>query len=132
MADVTDAAVSHQCRVFLIVLFGVAFPLCLAHGILAEHILPAVGLVPQAVSAVVAALLLRLRRRNPSSGDEPQHDEHFSYRNTIAHPVAVFAFDVVLAAAFMIVLVFTWTNGVDSPALSMLAAYATLPLLCSL
>jgi hypothetical protein len=43
-----------------------------------------------------------------------------------------FAFDVVLAAACMIVLVFTWISNDQLASLSMLAAYATIPLLVNL
>ncbi|KAI8964604.1 hypothetical protein F5Y11DRAFT_79295 [Daldinia sp. FL1419] len=54
-------------------------------------------------------------------------------RSTPTHPILVFAVDTILAAALMVVLVFTWidsrrgsTNSAES---SMLAAYATIPLL---
>ncbi|KAI0845685.1 hypothetical protein F5Y00DRAFT_265319 [Daldinia vernicosa] len=54
-------------------------------------------------------------------------------KSTQAHPILVFAVDTILAAALMVVLVFTWidssgssTNSAES---AMLAAYATIPLL---
>ncbi|KAL7620168.1 hypothetical protein AAE478_009161 [Parahypoxylon ruwenzoriense] len=53
---------------------------------------------------------------------------------TIRHPVLVFATDTVLAAALMIVLVFTWlgNSNAASAETAMLAAYATIPLLIHL
>lgn len=55
---------------------------------------------------------------------------------TQTHPILVFVVDTILAAALMIVLVFTWidsssgsTNSAES---AMLAAYATIPLLVNL
>ena len=59
----------------------------------------------------------------------------------IGHPVVVFIVDTLLAAAFMVVLVITWIRDARSNKwdwrsrrhdMSMLAAYATLPLLMSL
>ncbi|KAF3057194.1 hypothetical protein GL218_06162 [Daldinia childiae] len=54
-------------------------------------------------------------------------------KSTPIHPILVFAVDTILAAALMVVLVFTWidssggsTNSAES---AMLAAYATIPLL---
>jgi hypothetical protein len=50
----------------------------------------------------------------------------------IVHPVAVFWYDVALAAGYMVVLVFTWITTQGASGLSMLAAYATMPLLANL
>lgn len=86
-----------------------AFPLCVAHGVLAHLPAPAVGLVPLAVSAAGSVVLIR--------------------STTAPHPVAVFFFDLGTAAACMVVLVFTWVTKEGTPGLSMLAAYATIPLL---
>ncbi len=72
-----------------VVSFIPAFPLCLAHGILSRSPVPAVGLVPLAVSAASGIALL-------------------SGAGTRSHPSAIFAGDLVLAAALIVVLVFTW------------------------
>ncbi|KAK7914192.1 hypothetical protein PG985_011895 [Apiospora marii] len=45
------------------------------------------------------------------------------------NPILTFFADTVLAAALMVVLVFTWIQKGDSAELAMLAAYATIPLL---
>lgn len=150
MAELSTSAVSHPSRLILIAVFLPAFPLLLAHGIVSEYPVPAVGLVPLAVSAVSSILLLRLRRSPDSdeeedddgaatpTGDDDHNDELFSPRRRAAlrrgltHPITVFTFDAVLAAALMIVLVFTWIAPGFGSSLSMLAAYATIPLLVSL
>ncbi|KAF5013608.1 hypothetical protein FDECE_413 [Fusarium decemcellulare] len=106
-------------RLVAIASFLPAFPLCLAHGILSHNPVPAVGLVPLAFSASSAVFLLR-RHAN---------DDHDGLARKLSHPVLVFVLDVILAAAFMVVLVFTWIGKGRSASLSMLAAYATMPLL---
>ncbi|CAM1504367.1 Fc.00g019580.m01.CDS01 [Cosmosporella sp. VM-42] len=105
-------------RLFLALSLLPAFVLCLAHGILSHHLVPAIGLVPLAVSTAGSIFLLR---RSPE--DAGPNTRRF------AHPIVVFAYDVVLAAALMVVLVFTWIAKGGTPELSMLAAYATIPLL---
>ncbi|KAM5355533.1 hypothetical protein ACJ41O_002179 [Fusarium nematophilum] len=105
-------------RIITIASFLPAFPLCLAHGILSHNPVPAVGLVPLALSAGGGTFLLRAR-----NGDEDGRPHRLS------HPVLVFVCDVILATALMVVLVFTWIGKGHSASLSMLAAYATIPLL---
>ncbi|KAI8719303.1 hypothetical protein NCS52_00710900 [Fusarium sp. LHS14.1] len=104
-------------RLITIASFLPAFPLCLAHGILSHNPVPAVGLVPLAFSASGGVFLLRRR------------DDDAGLALKLSHPVLVFVCDVILSAAFMVVLVFTWISKGDSASLSMLAAYATIPLL---
>lgn len=154
------AAVAHPLRILLAGCFIPAFPLCVAHGVLSSSPVPAVGLVPQAVSVVSSLLLLRVRTapsrdaehqaghgalangERARDGDDHTHDEEHDdeadderphvLRETLSNPIVVFLFDVLLAASYMIVLVFTWISPSRSPSLSMLAAYATIPLLTSL
>ncbi|OAQ83221.1 proteinrelated to nucleosome binding protein [Purpureocillium lilacinum] len=153
------AAVAHPLRILLAGCFIPAFPLCVAHGVLSSSPVPAVGLVPQAVSVVSSLLLLRVRTapsrdaehqaghgtlangERAHDGDDHPHDEEHDdedddeprhvLRETLSNPIVVFLFDVLLAASYMIVLVFTWISPSRSPSLSMLAAYATIPLLTS-
>ncbi|KAH8717195.1 hypothetical protein HC256_001896 [Beauveria bassiana] len=49
----------------------------------------------------------------------------------LTHPFLVFAFDIAIATGIMVVLVYTWRSSSNSAALSMLAAYATIPLILS-
>jgi hypothetical protein len=62
---------------------------------------------------------------------EPQLEEY-----SLTHSVLVFAIDAILAAALMVVLVFTWIRNSTSRRggnkMVMLAAYATIPLLVNL
>ncbi|KAF4336670.1 nucleosomal binding [Fusarium beomiforme] len=104
-------------RLVAIASFLPAFPLCVAHGVLSNHPAPAVGLVPLSFSSGGSLFLLRRRER----------DDGLAHK--LSHPVLAFVFDVVLAAACMIVLVFTWITKGPLASLSMLAAYATIPLL---
>lgn len=107
-------------RLVAIASFLPAFPLCIAHGVLSNDAAPAVGLVPLAFSSGGSLFLLRRRERDDGLARK------------LSHPVVAFAFDVVLAAACMIVLVFTWISNDQLASLSMLAAYATIPLLVNL
>ncbi|KAH6990703.1 hypothetical protein BGZ61DRAFT_528228 [Ilyonectria robusta] len=109
-------------RIVTIATFLPAVPLCIAHGVLSNHPVPAVGLVPLAFSASGAVFLLR-------RGATAHDDDDKSLAAKLSHPVLVFACDVILAAALMVVLVFTWIAPGGSASLSMLAAYATIPLL---
>ncbi|KAH8890903.1 hypothetical protein GQ53DRAFT_162765 [Thozetella sp. PMI_491] len=119
-----------------------AFPLCLAHGVVSHSPVPAVGLVPLAFSAGTGIFLLaRGRAGGTATAGEPaaveegqaegQEGEDSSPTRSAPHPLIVFAADVVLAVALMVVLVFTWIRtGHGQPAqLAMLASYATIPLL---
>ncbi|KAK7430193.1 hypothetical protein QQZ08_003167 [Neonectria magnoliae] len=115
------AATHSSLRIISIATFLPAFPLCIAHGVLSHHPVPAVGLVPLAFSASGAILLLR------RTSDRDGNGKGLAAR--LSHPVLVFAYDVILAVALMVVLVFTWISPGGSPSLSMLAAYATIPLL---
>jgi hypothetical protein len=116
MADQEDWAGPRPLRLATILSFAPAFPLCVAHGVVSHHAVPAVGLVPLAASAGVGIALL-----------SRQSDRKL-------HPAAVLAADSVLAAALMVVLVFTWIEAPRSrdAGLSMLASYATMPLIVSL
>ncbi|KAI1207036.1 uncharacterized protein F4807DRAFT_436749 [Annulohypoxylon truncatum] len=140
-----------------------AFPLLLAHGVVSNSPAPAVGLVPLAVSASTSIFLLSRSARKQQSAElergnvneegqvrEPQLEQEPGLEQEFAqqpqerpeapapapnrsHPILVFAVDTILAAALMVVLVFTWidsssgsTNSAES---AMLAAYGTIPLL---
>lgn len=128
--------VNGRLRIFVALLFIPAFPLCLVSGILSHHPVPALGLLPQFFSIVAAIIVVGLHRK-PTGDDETAEDHHgsrqkYSIRDIITHPVAVFWYDVSLAAGYMIVLVYTWITTNERTGLSMLAAYATMPLLASL
>ncbi|KAK0720260.1 hypothetical protein B0H67DRAFT_483792, partial [Lasiosphaeris hirsuta] len=90
------------------------FALCIAHGVLSHDVVPAVGLAPLAVSAV-----------------DEHHEARGAFVRFLTHPIVVFFADSILAAALMVVLVFTWIRTQDTyrTDLAMLAGYATLPLL---
>ena len=108
-------------RVLITLSFIPAFPLCVAHGVLSHHPVPAVGLVPLAVSATGSVVLIRSTTDDAGGSD-----------GKTPRPVPVFFYDLFMAAALMVVLVFTWITREGSPGLSMLAAYATIPLLFNL
>ena len=106
-------------RIASAVSFIPAFPLCLAHGVASRGpgIVPAIGLVPLAFSSAAGVFL----------ATKSAHHDKFK------HPALIFASDVVLAAALMVVLVYTWLTAPQrSASFSMLAAYATIPLLFNL
>ncbi|KAI1414138.1 hypothetical protein F5Y13DRAFT_22498 [Hypoxylon sp. FL1857] len=148
-------------RIVTAATFLPAFPLCLAHGVISSSPAPAVGLVPLAFSAGAGVFLLsrhsarkqqlpETERGDVVEEEEEQEQEPEQGQAQIApspqelsdaprptatrsHPILVFAVDTILAAALMVVLVFTWidsssgsTNSAES---AMLAAYATIPLL---
>ncbi|KAI1079250.1 hypothetical protein F5B20DRAFT_544178 [Whalleya microplaca] len=123
-----------QLRILTGASFLVAFPLCLAHGVVSHSPVPAVGLVPLAASAAVNVFLVSRQAKPRSSGDSVEHGEGVDADETPAetdHPVLTFAVDTILAAALMIVLVFTWIRLGSRAELAMLAAYSTIPLLVS-
>ncbi|KAI0380241.1 hypothetical protein F5Y04DRAFT_257772 [Hypomontagnella monticulosa] len=149
-------------RIVTAATFLPAFPLCLAHGVVSNSPAPAVGLVPLAFSAGVGVFLVsrqaakrqqlpepergdgseEIQAQQPEQGQEgdredtrqpPETSHTLTPTPTQTHPILVFVVDTILAAALMIVLVFTWidsssgsTNSAES---AMLAAYATMPLL---
>ncbi|KAI0149665.1 hypothetical protein F4776DRAFT_602715 [Hypoxylon sp. NC0597] len=146
-------------RIVTAATFLPAFPLCLAHGVISSSPAPAVGLVPLAFSAGTGVFILsrhsekKQQLLEPERGDggeeeeeqEPEPEEERTQEiepsqsdaptptAARSHPILVFAIDTILAAALMVVLVFTWidsssgsTNSAES---AMLAAYATMPLL---
>ncbi|RFU77443.1 nucleosomal binding [Trichoderma arundinaceum] len=129
-----DAA-ARPLRILAVASFIPSFALCIAHGVLSHKPVPAVGLVPQAVSVVTSIALLRTSRDRSPDADVASigsgRRSTFSVRALLTHPIIVFIHDMILAAALMVVLVFTWTHHGRSASLSMLAAYATLPLLTS-
>ncbi|KAM0475125.1 hypothetical protein ACHAPX_007259 [Trichoderma viride] len=128
-----DAA-ARPLRILAVASFVPSFALCIAHGVLSHRPVPAVGLIPQAFSVATSIALLRAARSHrPDADVESVGSAHggFSIRAVLTHPIVVFLHDVILAAALMIVLVFTWIHHGRSASLSMLAAYATLPILTS-
>jgi hypothetical protein len=131
------AAAVRPLRIVAVASFVPSFALSVAHGVLSHKAVPAVGLVPQAVSVATSIALLR----STASGQSAEPDvesidsagrSSFSVRAFLTHPITVFVHDAILATALMVVLVFTWTHHGRSASLSMLAAYATLPILTSL
>lgn len=132
--SVPDAA-ARPLRILAIAAFVPSFALCIAHGVLSHNPVPAVGLIPQAVSVATSIALLRTATSHGQDADvesvESAQHGAFSLRAFLTHPIVVFLHDIILAAALMIVLVFTWTHHGRSASLSMLAAYATLPILTS-
>lgn len=135
MEESAADAASRPLRILAVASFIPSFALCIAHGVLSHKPVPAVGLVPQAVSVVTSIALLRIRSHAPDADVESIESggrSAFSIRALLTHPIVVFVHDIILAAALMIVLVFTWTHHGRSASLSMLAAYATLPILTSL
>lgn len=126
-------------RMASIASFLIAFPLCIAHGALSHTTAPAVGLVPLGTSASVALwFLLRRPRRsdNQAAGEsaDSSGDQTTEHSAEARRPILVFFVDAVHAVALMVVLVFTWIHSrrKGNAALSMLAAYATIPLLVNL
>ncbi|KAI1852682.1 hypothetical protein JX266_002223 [Neoarthrinium moseri] len=123
-------------RIIAAASFLPAFPLLLAHGVVSHSPVPATGLVPLAFSAGTS-LFLVLRQNTKHSGgsnhvdEETAQDEHTdSSPDADLHPFLVFGVDVVLSAALLIVLVFSWLQSTHfNEQLATLAAYATIPLL---
>ncbi|KAJ2981608.1 hypothetical protein NQ176_g1928 [Zarea fungicola] len=123
----------------------------ITHGVLSRDAVPAVGLVPLAISTVAGITLLRHKNKLQAQSADGQegsaagaaggHNEIGAVESVIAeldpvgdritHPLAVFAFDIAIAASIMVVLVYTWKSSSTSASLSMLAAYATIPLMLS-
>ncbi|KAH7321313.1 hypothetical protein B0I35DRAFT_429032 [Stachybotrys elegans] len=144
MAPLPSTA-AHPLRPILAASFLPAFPLCIAGGVLTHRAVPAVGLAPLAASAVSAIVLPYVGRQ--AQADEEEDDVHREDDETenqeqpeslfiaiARNPLVTFALDAVLAAALMIVLVFTWKTANEpyrhtKGGLYMLAAYATMPLL---
>ncbi|KAK3308355.1 uncharacterized protein B0T15DRAFT_524226 [Chaetomium strumarium] len=66
-------------------------------------------------------------------GDDVEDEDEGEPASVLTHRILVFVVDVILAAALMVVLVFTWIRTErarnKSPQLAMLAAYGTVPLL---
>ena len=117
-----------------------AFALCLAHGVVSHRPAPAAGIAPLFVSAVSSLVLLRLRPAPAAEGDEAgagadgeeEQTAAQRAREVLMHPIVIFALDALLAAALMLVLVYTWMSPGRRGSLAMLAAYATIPLLAAL
>lgn len=134
------------------VAFIPALPMLLAHAILSRNAVPAVGLIPQFLSTGAGIMLLRRKPKaggDDADGEETGHasggimggvegaveegiQEVDSFGDKLTHPFVVFAFDIAIATGIMVVLVYTWKSSSKSAALSMLAAYATIPLMMSL
>lgn len=116
---ITPPTVSIFMRKLTIFSFGPAFFLCIIHGIIAEVAVPALGLLPQAASALLGAFLL--------------------YRDQIAFagsPVSltrahVCASDLGLAAFLLLILILSWADMANRWSRSDIAlgAYATVPLM---
>lgn len=130
------------------VAFIPALPMLLAHGLMSKRAFPVTGLVPQSLSTAAGIWLLRRQSKKSRQESTGQDDgdimssvedavesgmhEIDSVGEKLTHPFLVFAFDIAIAAGIMVVLVYTWRSSSNSAALSMLAAYATIPLILSL
>lgn len=136
------------------VAFIPALPMLLAHGFMSKSAVPVAGLIPQSLSTVAGIWLLRRKSKAKTDGAddgeegngghsggimgtvegalEDGMEEVDSFGDKLTHPFLVFAFDIAIATGIMIVLVYTWRSSSKSAALSMLAAYATIPLMMSL
>jgi hypothetical protein len=122
-------------RVIAAASFLPAFPLLLAHGIVSSSAVPATGLVPLAFSASASLFILLRQKKSTASEEAPrrQDAEEGDSADGSAHPIIVFAADVVLSAALLIVLVFSWLKSAHfNGQQATLATYATLPLLVNL
>ncbi|OAA81714.1 hypothetical protein LEL_01259 [Akanthomyces lecanii RCEF 1005] len=135
------------------VAFIPALPMLLAHGFMSKNAVPVAGLVPQSLSTVAGIWLLRRQSKSRALQDadgkqigaggsggimgsvegaaEDGIHEVDAIGEKLTHPFLVFAFDIAIAAGIMVVLVYTWKSSSKSAALSMLAAYATIPLILS-
>lgn len=131
-----NSAFTRSLRMAAVAAFIPSIPLSIIHGVLSRHSVPAAGLAPQAASAALSALLLRLPLDSDADGEDDAEPELPWSGNVILeklmHPLVVFALDTALAVALMVVLVITWVRHGLSPSMSMLAAYATIPLMTSL
>ncbi|KAK7962073.1 uncharacterized protein PG986_002898 [Apiospora aurea] len=86
---------------------------------------------PQDNDAAESQPLAPQEQQQQQQGEEDGYagDENDDVLTEPRHPILTFFADVVLAAALMVVLVFTWIQTGGSAELAMLAAYATIPLL---
>lgn len=129
------------------VAFIPALPMLLAHGFMSKNAVPVAGLIPQSLSTVAGIWLLRRQSKSRAAQDadggggimgsvenavEDGIHELDTVGEKLTHPFLVFAFDIAIATGIMVVLVYTWKSSSKSAALSMLAAYATIPLILSL
>ncbi len=134
-------------RTLTSVAFIPALPMLLAHGFMSKNAVPVAGLIPQSLSTVAGIWLLRRKSSKPGVAQDADEGgimgsvedavedgmhEVDSLGEKLTHPFLVFAFDIAIAAGIMVVLVYTWKSSSTSAALSMLAAYATIPLILSL
>lgn len=138
----TVVPLGHPLRLLLVAAFVPAFPLCIAAGVAFDEVIPAVAIVPEAVSALLSGLLLYAARQSThathhsaadgdASGDDDE-ETTFDLAAVLISPVFVFVFDTLLAAALMTMLVFTWGRRDYTSTEGILAAYATIPLIVSL
>ncbi|KAM7210926.1 hypothetical protein V8F06_013683 [Rhypophila decipiens] len=144
-------------RIVTIASFLPAFGLGIAYVTLSDQAFPAVGIIPMFFSSSFAIFLLSRHRRrakdkqrqtdiegsDATASHEASHqhsadDELTSllarshtHSSHVAHPILVFLADAILAAALMVILVFTWiqNSSSNSAQLAMLAAYMTIPML---
>lgn len=141
-------------RGILVANFIPGFVLCTVHGAITQSVVPAVGSVPLFFSSGLGLYLFasgRLRSQTQKRpllgrpgdiGDAqigPDSDEE-ELSSPVVHSFWIFLADAILAAALMIVLVFTWIQvpsggywcGAGGAGGAMLAAYGTVPLLVNL
>lgn len=136
----TTCSSARTLRLASITSFLLAFPLCLVHGVLSHDPVPAVGLVPLSSSAAAALFFLRRSRHRPGRSDDEgiretaERTSEETEDPAARRPIIVFLADVAHCVALILVLVFTWIQqrGRGNMAFSMLAAYATIPLLVDL
>ncbi|PNP58520.1 hypothetical protein THARTR1_01536 [Trichoderma harzianum] len=97
MEDSAVDAAARPLRIAAVVSFVPSFALCIAHGVLSHNPVPAVGLVPQAVSVVTSIALLRTAGHRQEADVESLESEGrsgISIRAVLTHPIVWVAWQI--------------------------------------
>ncbi|KAK4222529.1 hypothetical protein QBC38DRAFT_503954 [Podospora fimiseda] len=142
-------------RTITILTFLPAFPLLIAHGVLSQSLVPAIGLAPLFISAVVGLFLIsKYRSKDRASSSHSHQHPHLQYvtddvgapdesegwdddsdsqeESVFTHRILVFFTDAGLTVGLAFVLIYTWVKNTQMSGdaiLAMLAAYGTIPIL---
>lgn len=126
-------AFAHPLRLAILISYPVAFALCVAGSEVSASPVPGLGLLPFSFSALLSAVTLLIARHHrrkrvqlPAEDDDPKKE---GKAPLLLSPIAIFAYDVILATFLMVVLLFTWDNPPYARAWVVLNTYATVPLL---
>jgi hypothetical protein len=126
-------AFAHPLRLAILVSYPVAFALCIAGSEISRSPVPGLGLLPFSFSALLSAVTLLIARHHrrkrvqlPAHDDDPKKE---GKAPLLLSPIAIFAYDVILATFLMVVLLFTWDNPPYVRSWVVLNTYATVPLL---